>query len=177
MGYFYMTSIRCKNKYIASALESKYQGQGMVFNPVHDGQIVLSGWGGDYCRFLIGHSEKEGENWVTISPTNITGSGITDPDEARKANEYCNVIYGMLKNDPYFDYAVSGVECEYFRTLKDLIEEIKSGFAQNFDGLIVSNTILEECGNPDYFQPFSKTHKWIPKKPEVRDEASTPTQK
>ncbi|MCP4679264.1 MAG: hypothetical protein GY854_28005 [Deltaproteobacteria bacterium] len=161
MGFFYMMEVHCRNTWIATALAEKYAGQTFTFSGAHDM------WGGDVCKFRTGGGQFDGEWWASISPSGVTTSGIGSEQEASRANQFCNVMYGMLRNEKFFNFALADVECEAFRTLEELKEDLVAGYAQeHFDGLVVSKDLLAEVGNPDGFQDFSETHMWIPKEPE-----------
>jgi hypothetical protein len=160
MAYVYMMAVRCRNEWVAKALADKYAGQTFTFAGAYDM------WGGDVCKFGAIAQLADGEWWVEIVPRGVTSSAISSGQEASRANQFCNVMYGMLRNEKFFDYAIAGVEPGEFRTLQALKEDLASGSARVLDGLVVSKELLAEHGNPEYFADFSETHKWIPKKPE-----------
>jgi hypothetical protein len=160
MAWIYLMAIRCPNEGVARALEGKYAGQTFTFAGAHDM------WGGDVCKFAVSAKVVEGEWWVDVVPHGVTSTGISNEEEASRANQFCNVMYGMLRNERFFDYALAAVECGEFRTLEDLKRDLDSGGARVFDGLVVSRRILAEHDNLDYLVEFSETHRWIPKRPE-----------
>ena len=174
MAYWYCASIRTKNEFCARHFVDKYQGQTFVFNKP-SGAIG----GGEIGRMLaeMNNSDKKDwigdtEWWVNIGCLQITDCGIGDEEEAKKANEFCNIFYGMLRNEVNFDYAILGVEVGEFRSEKELFKEFQDGSVTKFDGLVFKNNIFQHLDMPfpaldvSVFQPFSPTHTWIPKKPE-----------
>ncbi len=177
MGWFYMASVRCKNKWVANAIESRYAGQTFVF-------VDDKGWQDQIvCRLgtsINVPSDDEGGVWADIAPSHITDNGLSSQEECDHANQFCNVMYGMLRNEKHFDYAIAGVEVQGFRTLKELREElaewpdktsplfghgILNWIISQLDGLVVSKEILDDFPEAaKQFQEFSPTHMWIPKK-------------
>lgn len=153
MGWFYCAAIHVKTKWAAYNLVDKYAGQTFVFND------------GDIGRFKAAHNEVDGEWWVNVYVKEITSSGIANEEEAKKANQFCNIMYGMLKNDAHFDYAICGVEVDEFRTLKELRDDFFDGSFANLDGLVVSTELYESIPSAYWKQleDFSPTHKWVPK--------------
>jgi hypothetical protein len=162
MAWIFHLTARFPNTHCAHAFAGKYAGQVFVFAPL--GNVLRFD---EVCRFHAGAEKHDGEDWADICPTVITDSGIANDEEAWKADQFCNVMYGMLKNDRYFDYALIDVECAQFRTMEDLTKELKEEtleFLSRFDGLVISNKLYEETGKRECFQPFSRTHVWVPKK-------------
>src|SRR5262245_52877331 len=121
MALGYMMAVRCRDKMVAYALADKYAGQTFTFSGAHDM------WGGDVCKFAAGAKLADGEWWVLIVPHGVTSTGISSGQEASRASQFCNVMYGMLRNEKFFDYAVAGVECGEFRTLQELNQDLASG--------------------------------------------------
>lgn len=164
MAFIYEMAIRCPNQWVSQALAEKYTGQTVVFN----GSAGM--WPGPICRFRAGASHVDGEHWVSISPTCVTESGLAGgEEECKRANEFCNVIYGMLKNDAYFDYALPGVETSQFATLAELLEEqLKPEDFPLYDGLVLRKDLVNcTTGEALGFKEFSDSHMWLPKKPHV----------
>lgn len=161
MGMFYGTMIDCTtfSEFAARYLVSKYAGQ----------TFTLSGFGSQLpvCKFL---AEIMSASRVSIFPGSITESGIATDTEANHANEFCNVMYGMLKNEPNFDFAITGVEVfDFMEEIEDLKKLLKSGEHEMYDGLVVSYKLLDQWLGSHHkcFEKFSATHAWIPKKPEI----------
>src|ERR1051325_2880625 len=104
MGYFYLMSIRCRDEWGARALADIYAGQTFTFLGQHDM------YGGDVCKFGAVAGLVDGEWWVGIGPSSVTSSGISSEQEASRANQFCNVMYGMLQNDNFFYIEMAGGE-------------------------------------------------------------------
>jgi hypothetical protein len=163
MAWWYMMAIHV-GEYSAYNLVHKYAGQCFAFNDdgggIHDCHM---------CRLRASAEEVDGEWWCHILPEGVTCSGIANVIEAERANQFCNVMYGMLRNDAHFDFAIAAVECSEFRSMKEMKEELEEMKTQdsNLDGLVVNKGLLKLHEVEHKFEPFSKTHMWIPKKPEV----------
>ena len=121
MAFGYLMAVRCRNEWVASALVDKYAGQTFTFAGAHEM------WGGDVCKFAAAAKLADGEWWTEIAPRCVTSTGISSEQEASRANQFCNVMYGMLRNEKFFDFAIAGVECGEFRTLQDLKHDLASG--------------------------------------------------
>jgi hypothetical protein len=146
---------------MAKYLARKYAGQTFTLSGVglHDGPV---------CKFATEIGEPVDR--VSIWPSNITQSGIATDTEAKHANEFCNVMYGMLRNEPYFDFAITGVEVfDFMEEIDDLKTLLKSNKHEMYDGLVVSYKLLDKWlgSHHECFEKFSATHAWIPKRPEV----------
>jgi hypothetical protein len=170
MAWFYMLAVHCKNHDVAHAFAEKYSGQTFVFNGANDM------WPGDVCRFAAGAAAARDEDgwWVHVVPTGVTKSGLSGANEDKYANEFCNVMYEMLRNDRHFDYALPGVEVEEFCSLNELTEKLKTGSLDALDGLVVAKEfcrrqrILDSTGTGLTslgFEQFSESHLWRPKAP------------
>jgi hypothetical protein len=153
MAWLYGVSICTSTEWAARSLVDKYQGQIIVFNDRSLGRFGCSvvkesdGW---YCDIVI---------------REVTESGLAGDGECQKANEFCNIFYGMLRNDEYFDFALLGCEVFQSRTMKELEEDFLDKFVMNLDGLVVSKALWD--GRYSVFIEFSKSHVWIPKKEEM----------
>jgi len=157
MGWFYGAAIYTKNTWGAQSLVGKYAGQTFVFNNT------------EVCRLRAYEQFIQDGYWVNIYPKEVTRSGIANEEEAKKANEFCNVMYGMLRNDVNFDYAICGVEVDEFRTLEELIADFRDGSVMKLDGLVVSHELFKEVPVIYWngWEAFSPTHWWLPKKLEM----------
>lgn len=158
MAWLYGATIRTPTEWAARNLVSKYQGQIIVFNDRSLG------------RFGCSAVETSDDWYCDIVCREVTESGLAGPGECQKANEFCNIMYGMLRNDEHFDFALLGCEVFQTRTMKELEEEFLDKFVVNLDGLVVSRALWD--GRYDVFVEFSKSHMWIPKK-EERERGST----
>lgn len=168
MAYWYYASIRCGNKYQAKFLAEKYHGQTFTFNVPNTLMAVPARMRGESKP----DADDPNGHWAEIGVLEITDNGIGTPDEADQANQFDNVMYGMLRNESFFDYAVIGVETGEFRTLDELRKDFADGSVVKLHGLVVRTALLKEfIGEnaliPPEFVPFSPTHHWIPKRPEV----------
>lgn len=167
MAYWYYASIRTSNPYQAGFLAEKYHGQTFTFN-VPGTLAVLPA----RIRAEAKPPQKDdpGSHWTEAGVLEITDCGIADQEEADKADQFDNVIYGMLRNDSFFDYAIVGVETGEFRSLTELRNDFNDGTVTKLDGLVIKTTLLREFIGaeaiiPPEFQVFSPTHHWLPKKP------------
>lgn len=168
MAWWYYASLRVQNQFQAEHLSLKYHGQPFTFNR-GDGAI-----GCVPARIVASHNQRldNGEHWATIGCYDITDSGICDEDEARKANEFDNILYGMLRNEKWFDFGMLTVEPGEFRSADELVGEFRDGSVEKLHGIMVSTAFLEEhkleneLKNFKCFEQFSGTHLWIPKRPE-----------
>jgi hypothetical protein len=193
MALIYHLAAHCKNQHIAQHMVHKYAGQTFVFNS-DKGTL----YNGDVCRFSARTTEPSvKEWWCEIIPSGVTNSGIANEQEAKRADEFANVMYGMLKNEPYFGYAIIGVEVGEFRDLAEMVKDLKDSAAWHsgrergetlwlpeghpgydpvakMDGLVVSNSLVQEHGGQwnslnSVFLPFSGTHKWLSKVSEIEN--------
>lgn len=171
MAWWYYASLRVQNEFQADHLWMKYHGQPFTFNRP-DGAI------GCVPARMVASSNQATDTkdwWVTIGCYDITGSGIANEDEARKANEFDHILYGMLRNERHFDYGLITVEPSEFRDVPELVSEFKDGTAEKLHGLMVSLAFLEGNRLNDaithngirvpWLAPFSPSHLWVPKKP------------
>lgn len=164
MGFFYLASVHSENVHQAQHLANKYHGQTFCFNAPNGIMDV------EPSR-MTANSHREGEEWWTdIWCMDVTDSGLADAEECRHANEFANIIYGFLRNEPFFDYAIAGVEVGQFRNLAEFIEMFQDmEFVAKFDGLVIRRTFAEKHNlNVAGFVEFSPTHVWIPKLPEKK---------
>lgn len=157
MAYIFMMALHCATESSARGIANRYSGQTFVFT---DPRYV---WSEDVCRFSTDVREAEEEWWTEITPSGITVSGISSHLEAERATQFCNVMYGMLRNERFFDYGMAGVECSEFRTRTELCDALAVGSVRRLDGLVVSKELLGAFSNAKYFVEFSGTHSWIPK--------------
>ncbi len=165
MAYIYHASIRSSNVWQAKFLAQKYHNQTFSFNYFNPTLASTP------ARMWAEFHEGDWHNyWTYIGVMEITRSGIADAEEADRATQFDNVIYGMLRNEPYFDFAITGVEPAEFRNYEELAEDFKDKTILKFNGLVVRTAIFSDFIGldvpiPTEFQPFSKTHLWIPKEP------------
>ena len=162
MAYWYMTSIRCVDKIAALAFVAKYDGQTMLFE---EGKP----FDGEVCNFSAERSlGADGGYWVNVLPHTVADIAPLNDEECERANQYNDVIYGMLRNDRDFLYAISGVECGEFRNLEDMKRNLINNdpVLNHMHGLIVSIDMLGSSPLA-LFRPFSDTHLWIPQVKEV----------
>lgn len=175
MAWIYHFTAHFQNKILAQMMQKKYQGQTFVF-----GDISNCLGGGEVCRFYPWIIEDNENIWLHIVPSGVTDSGISNEKEAKRADEFSNVMYGMLKNETAFDYAIIGVEVGEFTDHQHLKEDLKEPIkCFDFNGLVISDNLLHEFFPLEYdysvlvrffnspFKSFSSTHKWIPKKSEL----------
>jgi hypothetical protein len=88
MALIYMLAVHCRNEWVARALADKYAGQTFTLVGAHDM------WGGDVCKFAAAAKLADGEWWAEIVPSGVTSTGISNDQEASRANQLCNVMYG-----------------------------------------------------------------------------------
>jgi hypothetical protein len=110
-------------------------------------------------------TQREGDWWLDLVPSNVTRSGISNEKEALHAIEFASICYGFLRNEKHFRFATVGVEAFQFRTHAELLAVLaKLNDFSLWPGLVVSADMLANA-HPDnrrLFVPFSDTHLWIP---------------
>ncbi len=175
MGMYYFASLRANNDLCAKALVSKYHGQTFLFNawrsistqPARMTASVMQ-----ECHVLPGEEKAVSVWWADIMCMEITNNGISGELEASRANQFCNVLYGMLRNDgELFQYGRMGVEVCQFADDAEIRHEIAEGNFEGFEGLMVRKGFVDGFPNKvmsQWFESFSDTHVWIPKKAEQR---------
>ena len=163
MGWFYFAAVRCPHEHVSRYLSNKWAGQTFVYSVLgeDDGKRLIS-CHADVCRFCTSATVDAGEHWVSVMPTGVTDHALQNVREATRADEFCNVFYGLLRNESFFDYATTGVECGEFNTMAELEENLRTGHVH--DGLVVPREIAARCNIT--LAEFSPSHVWVPKKPE-----------
>lgn len=88
----------------------------------------------------------------------------------------CDVVarelFSRLGRHTNFDYAFLGTEVGQWRSISDLLEDLKpDGFLRDWVakygrngmcGFIISRWIWEETQRPSYFEDFNDTYVWLP---------------
>jgi len=178
MALLYLASLYTRNQAQASHFIDKYDGQTFNFNHPTPG-VIGGGVVGKMTveavptgKLVETDSDDAVGFWVNIYCKQVTSRGLANEVEVRRANEFANVLYGMLRNDPYFVYGRVGVEVGEFYPPDELRETLLSGEAADLDGLVVGKRFLDgmrfldDRPSPPGFVEFSDTHLWVPKRAE-----------
>jgi hypothetical protein len=163
MGYFYMGTVEFECYWAA------YHARRSLF-------AIFDFNDGTMCRIdgavhrdddrPITDTDIKGGWFVTVCPSEVTGSGISDVTEAQRADEFANVFYGLLKNVSSYRFAAVGVEVAGIRSYEDVVKEL--GEKHNFwPGMVISEELWKGGGSPDLFVPFHKGYRWRPFESEV----------
>jgi len=159
MGYFYMGYAACKTVHGARNLAMRHSG--MIFSFSDD----------ELCRIRVDAPSEESrmeDGSVVFWPTNVTESGITSEQDARRATEFANIFYALMRNDAEFEWAATGVEVGDWLTTEELIERLKTEeFSEAhtrkaYQGLIVSNALYKHVKDEGPWKAFNQSHWWIP---------------
>ncbi len=179
MALLYYASLFTRGQAQASHFIDKYDGQTLTFNHPTPG-VIGGGVVGKMAVEIIPTGklvETDSDDavgfWANIHCKQVTSRGLVNEVEMRRANEFANVLYGMLRNDPYFVYGRVGVEVGEFYPPDEMREVLLSGEAADLDGLVVGKRFLDgmrfldDRPSPPGFVEFSDTHLWVPKRPEA----------
>jgi hypothetical protein len=133
------------------------QARAQEFSKHFDGaHLTLSNGAQSQCRVSI-FQDIEDNWWSRVCPNNISEVGVNTPETAYLMTELGILLYQRLLSAPSFRYALVGVEVDEFRTYSELLEDLPN---LAFPGLVLAESIWQEAGSPQTFQPFSLGYVW-----------------
>jgi hypothetical protein len=103
-------------------------------------------------------------HWVVVWSSQLPASGVQDAASASILSLAGNALLAHLRTFKAFRFAILGVEsldAIQFSAF-DTSLEVDPRFVQAFDGLVISNEILQKITPNAAFVPFSESHAWIP---------------
>ena len=96
---------------------------------------------------------------VHVVPSGLSRIGLRGERDGRLFAEAAEHLYCHLKTAPPFDWALVGVEVDDERLRGEVVAACAS---EHFDGLVVTDSIWREAGQPDAMEPFGDRGRWRP---------------
>jgi len=149
MAWIFELEADCVKKEAAEAFGSHFSGLTYLLPDGRECRVEPSG--------VSGFEDSVHHFRCCVVPTGASQTGYKDvlrTDDERK--QLAVFLYERLRTAPPFRFAVVGVECHEFDPFD------RTGALDAFDGLVVSEQMFNEAGQPREFEPFTPGYFWVP---------------
>jgi hypothetical protein len=151
MAWIFSLSVECADTSAAEAVAAHFDG------------LALRVADRDVRCITSTRPDPESGWWaITCVPGMTAGSPIgSDPElcKAERMTEAARRLLEHLRTAPPFRYSMVGVEVDHFRCFSELDRDLVD---RDFDGLVVSDMIWRQLGEPGTFEVFRPGYRWRP---------------
>lgn len=124
-------------------------------------KFIPSEWGGHELGAGYRYSEEPREYWAMVTPSNVSRTGVSYPQDAIILSFVGNKLYELLVNAPHvYSYALVGVEVDECRYMPDLLESPEDIAGVHWDGFVIENKLYDQLGRPGYYSSFNEYYVW-----------------